>query len=315
MAAIFLALMGIGFVAAAVEIFSDDDGSDSQSEAETEDPGTPPPDGEGDEATGGEGDDAPEDVLGIALMLNESPLIEGTEGDDTLAYDQDTDEPEQTSEVRLLGGDDLAEVDDVGLLIDGGEGDDTIASTGQDSTLIGGSGDDVIAASAAFVDAGSGDDQISYDLTGPVFDAVTDVQGGEGTDSISIVTEIGDNPPDWSSVNLNGGAGQDTFDVTLNMTTDDEIYAPEQDPIISQSGVVIGDFDPEEDLLTVRIAQDAESAGRDLLSTELEQDPRGNSLLVLTFAATETLAETQTSIRLGTLPVTLDDIVILAESA
>ena len=105
--------------------------------------------------------------------------------------------------------------------IDGGAGDDNLRGGGH---LIGGAGNDTIEGSGR-LEGGAGDDQIFLSTQAGVNDTV---DGGEGDDRIQALTGT-----------LTGGADADTFEVVTGDT--------------SAPAVVITDFDPSEDDLTLNL--------------------------------------------------------------
>lgn len=253
---------------------------------------------------------------GEDLIYTGEDTITGTDGNDTLRADNEDHTADSASVIDLLGGDDIAEVTTpFNTTVNGGDGNDTLTSTAVGNTLNGEDGDDVInAGPATQVFGGLGNDTITYDLTGELNDTFATLDAGEGDDDITVTTSISETIPDTASVGITGGEGADNIRAVLNLGAD-TFSEGDPDAIETQSGIVITDFTPGEDTLTIEIDREAGSEARDMLSVELVTTGSGETLsteLVMIFAGNETEPQVTTSIRLGAATdITLDDIVFV----
>lgn len=114
-----------------------------------------------------------------------------------------------------------------------------------------------------------------------------------------------------------GGEGSDVFDIQLDLS-DSTVDTPAPTvETLADTYLVIGDFDPAEDVLTVQINRDEAGATREMISAEIFSSdvPDGQPILqtiVMNFAATETSGVHTAAIRLGPgVNVTIDDIVFV----
>ena len=258
----------------------------------------------------------PEDGTGEDLLYNGDDTITGTDGNDTLRADNQDHTADSADVIDLLGGDDVAEITTpLGTTLNGGEGDDTLTSTAVGNTLNGDAGDDVISAIAANdVFGGAGNDTITYDLSADLNDSLGTLDAGEGDDEITVRADISEAVPDFSSVAVTGGEGADNFRAVLGLGAD-EFSTDDPTEIENETGIVIRDFTPGEDTLTVEIDREAGSEARDMLSVELVTSGVGDALsteLTIVFAGNETEPQVTTTIDLGSATgITLDDIVFV----
>ncbi|QFT82191.1 hypothetical protein FIU89_16310 [Roseovarius sp. THAF27] len=253
-----LSLLGIGATAFLIDEFVDDD-SDSGTateedtpdiaDPEEEDPGTPDP------------GDQPEDILTEAgFTVEEEPRgdlrpfinLIGTEGDDTIK-DVHVDAAAETGtgvlQVMAGDGDDLAQLDQDGLLIQGEDGNDTINHEGEYGYILGGAGDDVLSGVNSYnLIGGAGDDDITVQRS-PV-DNTSIVEGGDGNDTITHISDI-EYYSEGGGAFLRGGDGADSFTLDFNGPTGESPGfggAPFED---TDEVVRMDDFDPAEDELVL----------------------------------------------------------------
>lgn len=194
--------------------------------------------GDADEGAGGSGGDGADDGP-------DSGQDNGGTGDIVLASgvknpqgsnDADRFTGIAEGEVRGREGDDSFEIDaGYGAQIEGGRGDDTIRAVQTDASEFYG---------------GEGNDDISFD-TG-VFDGAA-AYGGKGDDRFDLEFEVGKT---LATVSLRGGGGDDTFDLGFTSGADDDSRT-----------VILEDFSPKQDSLTVRIG--------DFTSADLIEDANG----------------------------------------
>jgi len=266
-----LLVAAVGLVLAGV-MFGDDGDSDSDSDD------TPPME-----------EEPPVDTEGIELFYDGAQILEGTEGDDTLAAGQDAalTPPDQ---IDLGGGDDIAIVGQaISITLNGEEGDDTLTSTGVQNVLNGGAGDDALfGITAVDMNGGAGNDTITLDND---FDSNSDtarIDGGNGDDDIRIIADAGvNNPVNFTQVL--GGAGNDDFALTLELVSSQEDFDV-RDDILQGSIIAIEDFDPRNETLRIEIDPDEDNIDRqvsNILFEQEETDGEFNTEIAITFAATE----------------------------
>ena len=169
----------------------------------------------------------------------------------------------------------------------GNEGADLLAISGGAVTLSGGAGNDMITMGSnggSVAAGGSGNDEIEY--RGFVHSTAADtIFGGDGDDT--IVARV--NPTSGTSIApvLIAGDGADQIYVTS-----DEVDVNPGDDV---EAIVLKDFDPDEDTLTVLLTGEA---GREFESATLEKLPaEGSSELRLGFIDQATGGSYQTVIR------------------
>ncbi|MBE1285947.1 MAG: hypothetical protein GJ676_21720 [Rhodobacteraceae bacterium] len=295
--------------------------TDPTTDPSTDPTASPTPDPTSDPTTDPTTPPTTDPTAGVILAYDGNPVLTGTAGNDTLAPSNGDPLALDLERVDLLAGDDTAEIDTAtGVTLDGGPGNDTLTSLMPGNTLTGGDGDDTLVGGAATtINGGNGDDTVSIDLTTELNDSFTAVDGGAGDDELTITSAIGSDLPDFSSAQLVGDTGEDDFNVLFELSEPNPAF-PIDDPVETPSGVVISDFDPAEDTLTVEIEAQPGSETRSLDSTTLEDvsttatdgTVTTHQQLVLTFTDSGTAPDIVTRISLrGSEPVTLDDIMVL----
>ena len=278
------------------------------------------------EDTDGDAGDDPNDDPGDGdqpgeIIVDEDGNLTGTDGDDTV---NDTGEDGDVTDTNPVTAD-LGAGDDVAIdgdnpdwmpeEISGGDGNDQLASETFGVVLNGDAGDDVLSGvGASQLFGGEGEDTLTMDLAYGLNDTAGVAEGGDGNDQLNILTEIVKDPlPDFSSVLATGGDGSDVFNVVIQTPTTDD-FDPEDLPlpdlVESPSGVVIADFNPEEDTLSIEL-DDGTVAPFDVV--EIRNDAVTNSTIVdLFFEGSETFPRIVTSIRLVDAPdISVEDVIIV----
>ncbi|WP_299652523.1 calcium-binding protein [uncultured Tateyamaria sp.] len=305
-----LALLGLLGVVVSIPFFEDDDGPVARDD---------------DTAEGAPDEDLPPaepdtEVDGAVLAFDGTEAVTGTEGDDTLiAGISSEDLLPMITTVDLAGGDDVA-------TITGGESFDIRGGVGDDSIVIEGFGvnhsihgddgnDTLVAGEGNFLLGGAGDDVLTINLSTTIFDSFTQSDAGAGDDTITVTSFVGDAVPDFSSVGVTGGEGNDAFTAELTVI-EDQFNGPDSTAtsIRSFSGVVFNGFDTEEDTLVIEIDRAEGQQDRILASTDLlPLSSEGDYQVQLTFSATNDDPEMTTYITLRDVegPLTIDDIDIV----
>lgn len=297
-----LALLALLGFAVAIPILDSGDKSDT-SPTDPDDPDTPDP-----------------EVDGENLVFDGSDTLTGGAGDDTLTALPDTQDYDlQPTVVDLGAGDDEATIDVQWDFLDisGGEGDDMIV-TGSDvlgSTLDGGEGNDtLVSGTSNQLLGGAGDDEITIDLSGDVNDSFVVSDAGEGDDTITIASDVGNDVPDFSSAGVIGGEGNDAFIAEMTVVEDQYELSGDEDSIRSFSGISFHGFDPAEDTLLIELDRDEGQEDRMLINTELvPQANEGEYQIRFTFGATDDDPEMTTYVTLRDVegPISLEDIDIV----
>ena len=195
---------------------------------------------------------SPDSIINVSERVGNTgyDLVMGSEGNDTLTYENSTNDHVNTR-VHGGGGDDVITLSTTAYApqsayggdgndtisvsagwasADGGAGDDVIAVAGRSASARGGAGDDVITVSGQTVKAsgGSGDDTITVNGRGDV----GPVWGGEGDDLIIVSGNVvkhvtGNQGNDIITVRGNtvgrvdGGKGDDVINVSTKNEFDD----------------------------------------------------------------------------------------------
>ncbi len=243
-------------------------------------------------------------------------VLEGTLYDDVLATGQDA--ALAPDEVILGEGNDKADIDISGIIVRGGLGDDTLSSEAVDTSLWGGQGDDEITGIESNTLSGfEGNDVITLNDRGSDGVEIADrtfINGGDGDDTINIVSDTNvDTQKDIPITVIDGGAGQDIFNLKINLT--DFAPASLEDDMVTESNLgKIMDFDPAEDTMNIEITRAADLAAREF-TVELEErqgkDDQYRTDVILKFPATDTAVATTSTIRVisgTTAGITLDNI-------
>lgn len=291
------------------------------------------------------------------VAADDNQEVVGTDGEDTVSDSENDAEPnvvdvsQQGADVVGTDADDIIDVTDHEVSsIDAGDGDDVIFSwasgagltysgvvnggAGNDiivenyyenhSTLNGGDGDDIILGGMGLASGGEGDDiLIGTTLDGGDGDdtlfAYTTVHGnGEGTstggagDDYIHVTAAGEH--DYGLPTVTGGEGNDIFNVHVAMPYSEDEHSED---------VLITDFDSDEDVLQISLAQEddlyspSDGYTFDGVTVEADED---DSLVVVTYTYTgdEVDYETpdiETIIRVvGVSNLTADNIVMESDA-
>ena len=248
----------------------------------------------------GQNDDTSPEETGRELSYDDSDLLEGTEGDDTLPAGQDENLAPDT--INLLGGNDMATVERNDIItVNGGDGDDSISATGVLNILEGGAGNDtLIADDSNRLLGGAGNDVLNFNHGSYDQGEWGLADGGEGDDTITVRTDA--LVPDFitvdvGGVNVSGGNGADEINIIYELT---ENFDGGEGVIIGSGGDInfagnfirISDFDPNEDSLVIEVEKDSETKDRDI-TVELDQTEENGtykSLITLTFAETSEAA-------------------------
>lgn len=255
--------------------------------------------------------DTPIEEEGQDIVYDGSDLLEGTEGDDTIAAGQD--ETLAPDVINLFGGDDTAtiEVNDP-ITVNGGEGDDLLTATGVLNTLDGGEGDDTLTADDSNrLLGGEGDDVLNFNHGSYDQGENGSADGGEGDDTINVRADAfvpAFLQTDVGGVEVTGGSGADEFNVTYE-ANDNFTFEPTDD--VRGSFVTINDFDPNEDSLVVEVEQDTDMPDREVEVdlNQTEEDGVYTSLITLRFEETaDAVGATNVLTVVSTDPFTLDDI-------
>ena len=251
------------------------------------------------------------------LSFTGDPVLDGTEGDDTLPGGQDPDRA--PGMINLLGGDDTAVVEyPFDITVDGGEGDDELSSTAVANTLVGGEGNDTLSGiDANTMDGGAGDDEITFTHYAELNSSVALIGGGDGDDLIRVEGTAGQDQPDAGGARIEGGSGSDQFEVVLDLVNSD-IDLANDDGILESTLARIADFNPEEDTLLIQIDRTQETEDREVEvgfeQTETE-DGSYTTELTLTFAATPTASQAVSTMYIESATAfTLDDIELVGVS-
>lgn len=163
----------------------------------------------------GSGGQPTDDGPGEIVLASGTPNPQGSDRDDRFTGIAE-------GEVRGFDGDDRFDIAaGYGARIEGGRGDDTIRASQTDSSEFYG---------------GEGNDDISFDTS--VFDGAA-AYGGKGDDRFELDFETGKT---LATVSLRGGSGEDTFDLGFTSGAEGDTRT-----------VVLDDFSPDEDTLTVRV--------------------------------------------------------------
>ena len=204
--------------------------------------------------------------------------INGDDGDDTITLDQVYD-----SVINGGDGDDVITANgSIGSTINGGLGDDYInpgSVSGDQITVNGGEGDDVIDGTPVDngdLNGGEGDDTIYTGFGGPSGTGyLVGVDGGAGDDTL-----IYDNEGHWvgdtQRLEISGGEGIDTFDLTVHQggTDTDGDGAPIK-------LLELRDFEPDVEIVQIETIPDE---GATVTSAALEEDTAaGITTLTITY--------------------------------
>lgn len=277
----------------------------------------------------GFGDDT-ESEEGETLEFDGSETLTGTEGDDTLASDQDDALAPET--IELLGGNDSAEVSTLGIDIYGGAGDDILTSTAQWGSLNGGDGNDTLTASnqgvvlyggdgddiLSGVDTnalygGDGDDTLILDGATPVAEDSEIADGGAGDDTFYITETVGDDWPLNNNTAIVGGEGNDSFNVELLLENGVSDY--DEDGEVHSDTVSFVDFDPDEDSLVIELTPEEGAEDRDTTLTfsyDTDEDGTVTTTLNFAFSATEdSVASTAEMVIKSDVEITANDITLV----
>ncbi len=236
------------------------------------------------------------------------PGMVGTPGDDVIEVIA------ATAPARIMAGDGDDNVTFIGsgdTSLEGGAGDDTLTSTGDGNTLISGPGNDVLAGGpASMMMGGDGDDQVTLDLNRGPNDTAGLAYGNAGDDTLIGLGQMGSGFPDGGYGALFGGPGADTFDVTLELVSRENGNSTGTQFV--STGLSVGDFNPDEDVLTIQIDRAAGGEEREMTSAEIGTSRFGMTQLVMRFAATATDPATEATMLLGdNANITLDDIAFI----
>lgn len=235
-----------------------------------------PADVSGGSFNGEDGDDV------ISIFSTGGSTVSGGAGDDTITGVM------MGGEVYGNEGDDLIEVSDYSapnLFVDGGNGNDTIDAGGYEgSTVLGGAGDDEIIIrlgtfdhEADLISGGDGNDRIVFDGAPISFGAPASAEGGAGADVFDVRTSEGFEP------------------VPAGLANDD---------VDTREIVEFPDFEPGTDLLQV----EAYTQGDTHALTSARMDEIDGTTQVVLRYESDTLAEIEVVITLGTTGVTWDDV-------
>jgi hypothetical protein len=182
------------------------------------------------------------------------------------------------------------------------------ASTDGGTVLYGNAGDDIltgIGGNSLF--GGAGDDQIISNPSDNAFDTTVQIDGGEGNDTISIFADEGiENFFNLGSAVATGGDGADEFNVVYDLQN-----SMGEEQFLDTSLLRITDFNSNEDVFTIEVDRNDETADRSI-EVELDQTQENGtytSLITLTFV--EEVNATQAVANLTVISnaaFTLDDI-------
>jgi Ca2+-binding RTX toxin-like protein len=253
----------------------------------------------------------PQEEEGQELRFDGSDVLNGTAGDDTLPEGQDaTLAPEQ---INLLGGDDTAHIDiDWQVTVSGGDGDDTLQADGVLNTLLGEAGNDTLTGDDSNkLYGGAGDDVINFNHGTYDQGEAGIADGGDGDDTLNvcapaIVPEMIQG--DMGGVEVTGGEGADTFNITYQMNT---IENEEPEDVMEGRFITVTDFDPTQDNLVIEVKQTDTTEDRSATAEmeQVEENGMFKSSIKLTFAATEEALEATNYLTVfSTVPFTLNDI-------
>jgi Ca2+-binding RTX toxin-like protein len=269
---------------------------------EEPDPLDPDPDDEG-EAPGPAG----------PITLDEGDTIVGdADGDTYVAVKEDDGFETYSVTLDAGGGDDTVDADLAMSTVQGGAGNDLLRVSGLDLIVDGGAGDDALTGTAYFTSSeyrgGDGDDQLSLTLG----DGGIVIDGGSGNDVIHLSTEAGGGEYDnFYGAGITTGTGSDAVTINVSPTTftseEGESFYGSRSPF-----VIITDFDPDEDMLGVEVA---DTSGRELDHIEVIASG-GDTDVVLHFNIPGSDSSQEETIRLhGTTGVTVDDIFVVRVAA
>jgi len=258
-------------------------------------------------------DDAPPE--GEELKYDGSDTLVGTEGDDSFTTDDQDPGLSEPTDIHLLGGDDVAEVNTWpwDSSIHGGDGDDVIGGTGA-WEIYGDAGNDELSTTMpGSLYGGTGDDQLTLDNLAPYDGGLSVVDGGEGNDRIILDQLLAGYSTDMSVPVLTGGEGDDEFDLNL--------YAYNSEGHVSE-GVfaVISDFTPGEDKLNISLAGQEGNGYQMHLdevsvtdhSYERDGETIEYSLVNMSFLHLDTNATVSASLYIeGQTGISMDDIVLV----
>lgn len=207
----------------------------------------------------------------LELSTTSAPLLNGTEGDDTLVS-SDFRGGTSTDEVNLGGGDDIAIVSFESVEINGGDGNDTLLSTNAGTILDGGAGDDELSAGDyATLLGGDGDDVLTYDDGFHGSSNASSLDGGAGNDTLVFHDNIGSESAVSGGAGMTGGDGADTFFYDLTLVDGTPSFTDPDADIIRNSVGSVSDFNPDEDRLIIDLDRAAGSEDRDVTSIELDE--------------------------------------------
>jgi Ca2+-binding RTX toxin-like protein len=264
------------------------------------------------------------------LLTSEPVLVEGAEGPNTIDFGipattvsgGDGDDvimlrPQNITVEGNDGNDTIVAVNAAGATIDGGAGNDMITVTNPATsgvTVRGGEGEDIIDATQfdnGSVDGGAGNDTISFNggnQGGAGY--VKFVSGGEGDDTLNYVQGAPTNGT-FEASTVTGDAGADTFNLTIN-EGEDFTDAPPIDETQTLPLINIGDFTTGEDMLVIDAtsASDAFNLTTARLDAPDEDSESDQTSLILRYES-DTEADRDVVIQLGTGPVVWDDISLI----
>lgn len=155
------------------------------------------------------------------IIGNAFAVIHGDEGDDLIVLDDDAEQLEATAF--------------------GGDGNDTIYGL-QDNSVYGEDGDDTFIITHASLWNGTGF-----------------ASGGAGDDNFTIIGNLGTPYLVQEGLLIEGNEGSDTFTLDLDVSVDPAWE--EFDGGSNGTGIIIRDFNPEEDTLTIQINQNGSELG------------------------------------------------------
>lgn len=247
------------------------------------------------------------------ITLDEGDTIMGdADGDTYVAVREDGGYETYSVILDAGGGDDSVDADLAMSTVQGGAGNDLLRVSGLDLVVDGGAGDDELTGTAYFTSSeyrgGAGDDQLSLTLG----DGGIVIDGDSGDDVIHLRTEAGGGDYDnFYGAMITTGTGADVVTINPSPTTytteEGESFYGSQSPFVD-----ITDFDPDEDMLGVEVA---ETPGRELHHIELIANG-DNTDVVLHFNIPDSDTLQEETIRLhGATGVSVDDIFVVRVAA
>ena len=155
----------------------------------------------------------------------------------------------------------------------------------------------------------AGDVSILYDLTSRYDSNTSEIDAGDGDDTMAVDAAIGVDLPEPGGAAITGGEGNDSFEYVLDLQGGDSEVNDED--VISTSFTTIVDFVPGEDTISIDITRAAALEGRNVSEITPDQTKTEDgfaNILTLPFAATDNALEAiaQLSIH-SAVALTLDD--------